>query len=320
MMSSIPSSIPFADIAIQIVFKGSGRLPPFRGATLRGALGYMLKKTVCHVKGGHCQSCPVMAGCVYSTLFEGVAPPERTMMQNYDTIPQPFVLILPAEESDTVEAEQSWEFALRLFSAAIHQLPYLAYCFMEIGNAGLGRDQIPFEVTAVKQHLSDGSEKILYHQQSNTIGQARTDRLNGDVNEYINTDRLKIHYLTPVKYRYEGKLYGKPDFAPFMMAAVRRIRIMNHFYGDDLEDQVDFHEVLAAADEIELVEDQTHLTGFNRYSNRQQASMAMSGITGTAVYQGDFELIWPVLKLAELTFVGKNTSFGFGRIQSQFIS
>jgi hypothetical protein len=73
----IDTLLPHSEVVIEVAFTGAGRLPPFRGATVRGGLGYQLKKTVCHVHNNSCSECIMRQRCAYSYVFEGVAPPDR---------------------------------------------------------------------------------------------------------------------------------------------------------------------------------------------------------------------------------------------------
>lgn len=144
-------------------------MPDFRGATLRGALGFALKRAVCHVCNTPCRECPVINSCVYSSLFEGVAPADRQIMRKYDHIPQPFVLVVNKQDSPEISRGQSYEFSLRVFGQSINHVPYATFAFMQAGEKGLGKDQIPFEVERVVQILTDGQERILYNGASSNI-------------------------------------------------------------------------------------------------------------------------------------------------------
>lgn len=310
--------ISFAEIRMVIQFEGTGRLPGFRGATLRGAFGFSLKRTVCHVRHTPCQECPVVRGCVYSCLFEGVAPPDRRIMRKYGNIPQPFVIIINKLDPPEVQEGQIYEFALRLFGQSVNHVPYIAFAIMQAGEEGLGKDKIPFSVKRVVQVESCGQERILFDETGPHISPAIPDTLEDFGFKAANGYRsLTVHFKTPIRYRTEGKLCLAPDFLPFLKAVIRRIRLMTYFYGVDIDGHWDLSKIFEQGKEIVLQDDSTEPFGFQRYSNRQKQKIPMRGLVGSVQYRGDFETIYPILKLAECTHVGKATSFGFGRIKIQ---
>jgi hypothetical protein len=310
--------VSFADIRFSIRFLGDGSLPRFRGATLRGAFGYSLKKTICHIPNTPCQECPVVNGCAYSCLFEGIAPSDRQIMRKYKYIPQPFVLVVNGEDPSDIKQGQLYEFTIRLFGQSINHLPYIVFAIMQAGEKGLGKDSIPFAVDKVIQIEPSGTEHVIYDKNSTNIKPGKAITLDPD--HFSNTDdhrTLKIRFETPVKYRLAGEICVRPDFIPLLKAALRRIRLVTYFYGSDLADYCDPGHILDAGQSIQLHTDSTKMFQFNRYSNRQKQKVPLGGMIGEATYEGHFEDLLPILKLAELIHIGKATSFGFGRIRLQ---
>ena len=313
--------LAFAEIRFVIRFSGSGTLPRFRGATLRGAIGFALRQAVCHIQNTACPECPVVGVCAYSCLFEGVAPAGREILRKYPNIPQPFVIIVNGDDPTDIQAGQEYSFAIRLFGQNINHVPYLAYALMQAGQKGLGRDRIPFEVVRIVQAGHLGQERTLYDGSSSNIQPAVPDATaaEGDQDEAI-AGRLKIAFETPVRFRENGNSCSQADFMPFFKAVLRRVRLMTYFYGIDISEHCDMSGLLDKGQGISLFDDCTQHTGFSRYSNRQKRRTPLEGITGSAIYEGEFGPILPILKLAVLTHVGKATSFGFGRIALEMMN
>jgi len=81
-----------------------GALRGYVGKTLRGALGFALKRTACHDSRASCDTCLLREHCAYAIIFEGVPSAARQVMRKYPRVPQPFVLLL----SDAKPIFDSW--------------------------------------------------------------------------------------------------------------------------------------------------------------------------------------------------------------------
>ena len=71
--------------------------------------------------------------------------------------------------------------------------------------------------------------------------------------------------------------------------------------------------------EVETVREKLHLVHMERYSNRSNGKMDFSGLMGEVEYQGDLTPFVPWLYAAQRLHVGRNTTFGMGRIEVYFI-
>jgi CRISPR/Cas system endoribonuclease Cas6 (RAMP superfamily) len=57
-------------------------------------------------------------------------------------------------------------------------------------------------------------------------------------------------------------------------------------------------------------------TDIQRYSSKQKTAMQLGGITGRIAYRGDdLTSFLPLFKYCETTHLGKQTTFGLGRIR-----
>ena len=56
-----------------------------------------------------------------------------------------------------------------------------------------------------------------------------------------------------------------------------------------------------------------------RYSNRINGKMDFSGLTGEVEYEGDLSPFVPWLYAAQKLHVGRNTTFGMGKLEVYFI-
>lgn len=70
-------------------------LPAFLGSTLRGAFGHALKEVVCLMSHRDCSHCLVADRCIYTYLFETLAPADLPQLRGQQQAPHPFILAPP---------------------------------------------------------------------------------------------------------------------------------------------------------------------------------------------------------------------------------
>lgn len=298
--------LPYAELLFEGQFEGEGTLPSFRGPTWRGGFGYHLKQTVCHRKQSTCQDCIVRTTCAYSCIFEGIPPQDRQMMRLYPYVPQPFTLLVNPEDPVQIRPGDTLSFGMRLFGRAIDLFPYIAYSFIEMGKEGLGKDRIPFQITRIVQP-SFGAE--IYHAQGACLHKVQTEY---PQNLLPACKRIRVEFVTPVRLRVNGREPSTLRFEDLIRAIVRRFSILTYFYGTPTENlSIDYSAVAA----VTSVCSQTKPIEFRRFSGRQKRPVKMSGLVGSAIYEGNLEPFLPWLSIARIIGVGKATSFGFGRIQ-----
>lgn len=303
-------AIRFVDLVFQIRSRRNGRLPRFRGTTYRGAFGYALKKTVCIVRHGNCGDCFLRSRCAFPNVFEGVPPTDRTFMRKYPYIPQPFVIRAEREQPDVVQADQLEAFTIRLFGPAIDFYPYVVVAVERMLETGLGRDHIPFDLVDV----SDGESSVFNAGRPGDLRQPATRLLELKPHSSdVQPVELRLEFVTPTRIRTDGAINASPDLSAVLRAAARRLRILNHFYGDGSELPEDIGPVLQAADNARRVNGSLSEFTIQRRSKRQNTQMPLSGFVGCVDYELDDALPISWLLMAQETNVGKATSFGFGR-------
>lgn len=301
---------PFAEFQVNGIFLSQGSLPPFWGPTLRGGLGYHLKKTVCHVKQKNCPGCIVQKSCAYSYIFEGVAPDNRAFMRLYPNIPQPFVILTSMGDPSQITAGMEFQFGMRLFGRAIELFPYIVYSLLEIGKEGLGKDRIPYRIDSITQ---PACSSVVYKDGNHCLGGLQKESV-GQVPQHLDS-RLTIEFHTPTKLQVGGAQARKISFLDLIKAVNRRLSILSYFYGIPFEPSDAFSDDWTGVESVRVKSDQTRLYEVNRFSGRQQQKMTLRGLLGRITFEGKVAPYIPILKLAEICHVGKATSFGFGRIK-----
>ncbi len=316
-IASSESAVNYVEIALVAEFEApSPDLPPFLGATLRGTLGYLLKRAVCQMAHGRCDRCLLQRACPYPAVFEGLPPSGRTMMRKYPAIPQPFVLLLPAP------GEHWWEdgrlrWGVRLFGPAISYWPYVVHTFQLAGSTGIGRRRWHYRLIRVTDGL-DGP--VIWSADESESQQPTVRRIEQPTSDRIpERCALRWRFHTPVRVRKDGRSAAVSiDGLQLLLAGRRRYHILSHFYGDGViaqphrEDRFERGDFLTRSTSLRK-------WGFSRYSGRQKRRMNLSGLIGEITIEGPWGRSGPWLPAVPLIHLGKATSFGFGRVEWEIV-
>jgi len=293
-------------------FKTEARLPGYLGSTLRGALGWALKKTSCALRRQQCDSCLLREQCAYAWIFET----ERYQTGDGRTInarPHPFVLQLDVNSADIKLQGDDFSFSLLLLGRGNDLLPQLIYAVQLMGEGGigtgrrqgLGRFQL-LEVAAGKQPVYTNETATL--QKCQDIGQIHLEETPGN-----EIPSLQVALQTPLRLKQANKLKRDLPFHILIRAGLRRIAALEDAYGGG-EPDLDYRGLVKRAALVEVAESHIRWRELFRYSNRQKKKISLSGLGGTITYKGSLAEFMPILRYCEKVNIGKQTVFGLGRI------
>jgi hypothetical protein len=283
-------------------------LPPFLGPTLRGALGYLLKQTVCQIRGGDCGSCVLQAVCAYPAIFEGIAPQGRKIMRRYDNIPQPFVLLpdgplVNAADSPTL----TW--GMRLFGDACRYWPYLVHVYKTAGERGLGSRRIQCQLERVTDRVGNAT---LWSSEQAQTAQPTAGSIAPENSAVPARCTLRWTFQTPVRI---AAVSAGPVGIDLFLAGRRRFQIMDYFYGNSGDESPMPASGRIEADEFTTTACTLEPWRLQRYSGRQHRRMTLDGLIGEITIEGPWGKTGPWLHAVPLIHLGKATSFGFGRVK-----
>lgn len=282
---------------------------------LRGSLGTALRKTCCTIRRQHCEDCPLATHCAFPMLFLGKSVTRGTSSLS---LPPPYCLTVTDTGRTAYAAGESLTFDLTLFSYAVSYLPYFVHAVILAGQRGMGKNDAEtrgtFEV-----------EDILYHGQS--IFQKEKLRVAVPQGEELSLPgwnasapgfgTLLVFLESPCRFKADNHLSSELSFRRLIDLIIRRLRAL---WVLDEERVVidDFFAMLERADAIDTVENCLFWKDWTRYSSRQNSSMQLGGLQGSIRYHGDLAAFLPFLTLAQEVHIGKQTSFGLGRIRFQW--
>ncbi|MHB2020943.1 MAG: CRISPR system precrRNA processing endoribonuclease RAMP protein Cas6 [Candidatus Xenobia bacterium] len=287
-------------IRFRLAACGPVRLPAFSGSTFRGLLGHALRSVACS-----CNDSAHLPQCAYHFLFETTAP-------QGDDIARPFVLEPPGDVH-VVPSGQGFSLGIHLLGRGADYLPWFIFAMEEMGRLGIGlsrRDH--FKVVAAE------SQGQCFYRDGRFIGEPVETHLGTAVGEPQEVDRVLCHFLSPTRLVHQGQLATVPDLHILIRAALRRIdQVLQVHAGRALE--VDYRGLVAQAAICHLVENESRWFDWERVSQRQQRSMKLGGLVGRACWQGPIGPLLPLLSASTVLHLGKNTTFGLGRIAVQVV-
>lgn len=285
-------------------------LPSFKGSTLRGSLGHALKKIVCALRRQECRACLLASTCAHAFLFEEKS---SAATNTQGRPPHPYVLVPPDDERRGYGAGDYFSFSLRLFGRANDFLPHLVYAVQEMGRAGLGKISSAPGRFRLQEVRSD--EAVLFSGNTTLTLPTRIPELLPAAATERGIDSLALICETPLRLKHNNRFQTDLPFHLVIRAALRRISSLEATYGNG-EPALDYKGLAARATAVRSIKESCRWVEIERYSNRQQTAMLIGGIQGGNTYHGEgLGEFLPLLRYCEVTHLGKQTSFGLGRIR-----
>lgn len=198
-------------------------------------------------------------------------------------------------------------FRLILFGDSIVYFNLYLQAFCNLGMSGLGKNRARFGIAEVKniqgEKIINGSRidmrKYKICSLSDYIARRKTE-----LEE--KTGRYAMFFTTPLSMKYQQKYVKEFQPEALVKGAVRRLRMLNYYIGHPC-DSPEFQK-------YPMVQSQTvQSKRSKRYSSTQKNTMPLKGITGTVIFEEMPDECLDYLIAGEMTHIGKNTSFGFGK-------
>ncbi|MCL6622750.1 MAG: CRISPR system precrRNA processing endoribonuclease RAMP protein Cas6 [Syntrophobacterales bacterium] len=288
-------------------------LPAYKGSTFRGVFGAALKQVVCALRQQECPACLLRQQCLYPRIFDTTSPASGSPP------PQPFVIEPPPETRTHYQPGDAFDFTLLLFGWANDCLPYFVYAFREMGHRGIGRRRGERRGRFRLHRLTAPGAGVLYREEDGSLQAPPPLELEPPAPGPPGgpEQELTLTLLTPLRLKFRNHLQPELPFHVLMRAVLRRLAALWQHYGGG-EPALDYRGLIARAQEVAVVRDHLRWFDWRRYSSRQEAEMYLGGLVGEITYRGRLGEFLPLITLAAPLHVGKNTTFGLGKIHLSY--
>ncbi|MBW1616287.1 MAG: CRISPR system precrRNA processing endoribonuclease RAMP protein Cas6 [Deltaproteobacteria bacterium] len=292
----------------------------YSGSALRGGLGFHLKRSVCPIKKGYCKECLLKTECLYIKIFA----PSSLSCNNPPTMPNAFVIEPPLNRNNIIHKGADFNFNIIIFGDFNKYIPYFIYAMDNVGKNGIGTKLFKegeefakrgtFALNSV--FLEDTLIYLAENQRLNLMENLPDISVNLDKTE--NIKKIKIDFITPFRMKYKNRFNSDADFHILARGMIRRAKSLMAIYGNEALD-IDYQDMIQRAEKIKIIETNITWEDLSRYSGRQKKRMFFGGIKGSVVYEGELGEFMPLIKFCEKTYIGKQSSFGLGRIKASVI-
>ncbi|MCP4694741.1 MAG: CRISPR system precrRNA processing endoribonuclease RAMP protein Cas6 [Desulfobacterales bacterium] len=294
-------------------------LPWYKGSTFRGVFGHALKDVVCALKRQKCESCLLKQQCVYTRVFEPALTGEPPEGVKFGVKPPPYIIEPPLTRETNFPKGSTFDFLLILLGEINLQLPYFIYAFYKMGEIGIGRringrrGQFNLETVSRGDDLlyTDEDQVLRAVEEHETLSIDGFDAPRPDVG------RLKVTLETPLRLKFDNRLTAELPFHVLVRAMLRRVSTLMACHGAG-NPALDYGGLVKRAMTVGIADNQLDWFDWRRYSTRQEKAMIMGGMVGSVIYEGDLGEFIPLIRLCEKLHVGKQTTFGLGKIRGGF--
>ena len=97
---------------------------------------------------------------------------------------------------------------------------------------------------------------------------------------------------------------------------LRRTSSLLNCYGEG-EPSLDYRGLVNRAEAIQIIDTNLNWFDWKRYSHRQDKSMLMGGMIGPVIFEGKIGEYLPLIEFCSKVHLGKQTSFGLGKIKAE---
>lgn len=278
------------------------RLPEHAESLFRGLIGRALRWAACEQSPPCAHACVSPQSCLYTRLFDPPMPnprPHPVLSGGKDADGWPPLLpLVPPPGSKVVPEGGELTFGVRLVGR--HEAGTLA----RVEEALQRLAGLPF--------MHDGV--ALADVRVTLVGEPNRQLPLYDGNP--GHGLLHLECETPLWWESRKRLLTEPSCEDLVKLANRRLVGLSSLYGAlDPEDESAFFARLELARDVRLVRSTLRPRTWERRSDERHEVHPMKGLIGDAVWEGPIGVLLPWFEAARLVLVGKQTSFGLGRVR-----
>ena len=319
------------------------RLNPHTGSAIRGAFFHALRNGFCAFardRDAQCAGCALVAACPVAFL---VSTLDDQSGRGAD-VPRPYTIqppldpLLPSPPTPSQNRERGWAraktdyapgelltFGLTLFARALTLFPYVVLAVQRhmerdgigkpLQSLGYRRGQFHLRRVWAENPLTGERQEVL-RQDENMVQVPDVPVTNQQISESAGRrvgkgQRVTIELLTPMRLVDNEQLVKRIAFRPLVQRLHQRLRQLAAEYSDTPL-TFDLRTVMAQAEAVRVVKDETQWVELESYSTRQNRATPIGGLMGNVTFEGDLLPFWTELLWGQFTHVGKDAVKGNG--------
>jgi len=296
------------------------KLNTYAGSSLRRAFIPVFKQITCLNLEAECEQCEKKEECAYFRTMEEPVNHEDPAYKRYQTPPKPFIFEPPLKRRTFYSHNDELTFDLILFGNALEFFPFFAAAIRRLGELGIGRNQGKFTLkrilafdllknSVVGEYAFDSAEASFDKDISVSLSQL----LDKYEREYQEISQITVSIVTPLRMKRLGSENWHLYFRTLIRSVLVRLANLAYSYCG-YDEFLEFPDIIYRAGRVRTVKENFIWEDWRPPNQRMNDNVRLGGFVGDIIYQGPITEFWPVLRLGEVLHVGKNTSFGLGRI------
>jgi len=232
-------------------------------------------------------------------------------MPGRDRISHPVILDTPVLNSKQLG---SMKLNIIFLGQSTEYIPYYYITLLKSGEDGILKQKINFTVKDVcvnETSILLGQDKLDTQKLIPDVWEFKHNNV-GLLNKCLLQKQLLINFVTPLRFKTKGAYNQNFNASDFMSCLNRRTQTLCAEYGsiEGDEKNICYH-----PENLNITEKSLIWKDYHHYSARQQKAIRLGGLLGTMKLEGEFsEYENALLDFAVLFHAGKNTHFGFGKI------
>ncbi|MCK5737719.1 CRISPR system precrRNA processing endoribonuclease RAMP protein Cas6 [bacterium] len=241
-------------------------------------------------------------------------------MERFRTPPKPFVIEPPIHiKPHYYQAGDLFIIKLALIGKALDFIPQWIAVFQKMEKHKFNGINTPFFLkTFVGKNRVTGDGITFFSMESADI---MTGNPAFSLSDFIQhhspaapISRVTVTFKTPIRIKGAGSLSKAISFKVLIQTLLTRITTLAYNYCQQSH-HLNFRELVNLAAEIQIVDEQENLK-FHSTTTEKNKHSYLGGYIGQITYLGDLTPFWPLLKFAEIIHLGKNCTFGLGKIHA----
>lgn len=311
------------------------RLNPHTGSAIRGAFYHALWNQFCmNHDAPACAVCPLVVTCPVAFLVSTLDPKS----DRGANVPRPYTVQpplshLPQGEGSRAKTDyapgETLTFGLTMYARALNLFPYVVLAIQRLERGGLGKHVAEndgrrgtFRVRRVwAENPLTGEQREVLRQGDNLVqvpdvpitNQQISESANRRASEWANGQgqQVILELLTPMRLIDHGRLVKRMAFRPFIQRLHGRLRQLSAEYSDTPL-TFDLRQVMAQAEAVRVVHDETRWVELESYSTRLRRTTPLGGLMGRVTFEGDLTPFLAWLTWGQFTHVGRDAVKGNG--------